>query len=86
MKKSFILIFCTLFFLTSLNSDAEIKREDVLKETSHLNKGILKKAKNSIGNLNPLSYLKKRKKCKVLAERQDTVAEGKKNYKLCMNE
>ena len=43
------------------------------------------KVGNTIDDINPLNYFKKRKKCQARADRQDTVAEGKKQYKRCMD-
>jgi len=50
----------------------------------HGNCTSLEKLKNNITDLNPIDYIEKRKKCKDGADRQDTVAQGKRYYKNCM--
>ena len=42
------------------------------------------KVGNTIDDINPLNYFKKRKKCQARADRADTVAIGKRWYKDCM--
>ena len=39
---------------------------------------------NAIDDLNPLNYFKRRKECQNRADRADTVAQGKRIYKNCM--
>ena len=39
-----------------------------------------------LDDLNPITYFEKRKKCKQVADDQDTVAIGKLRYKECMND
>ena len=43
------------------------------------------KVGNTIDDINPLNYFKKRKKCQAQADRADTVAIGKRWYKDCMS-
>ena len=43
------------------------------------------KVGNTIDDINPLNYFKKRKKCQAQADRADTVAIGKNYYKHCMS-
>ena len=40
---------------------------------------------DTLDNVNPLNYFKKRKKCQAQADRADTVAIGKNYYKHCMS-
>ena len=38
-----------------------------------------------LDDLNPITYFEKRKECKRLADRADTVYAGKRRYKRCMD-
>ena len=43
------------------------------------------KVGNTIDDINPLNYFKKRKKCQAIADNMDTVRIGKIRYKECMD-
>ena len=43
------------------------------------------KVGNTIDDINPLNYFKKRKKCQAIADNMDTVRIGKRRYKECMD-
>ena len=43
------------------------------------------KAESAIDDVNPVKYFKNKKKCQAYADRADTVAQGKKRYKRCMD-
>ena len=50
-------------------------------------KGFFERQWDNLPDLpNPKKYLEKRKKCKQVADDQDTVAIGKLRYKECMND
>ena len=48
-------------------------------------KGFFNSIGDTIDNVNPLNYFKKKKKCQAQADRADTVAIGKNYYKHCMS-
>ena len=47
---------------------------------------MMSKKERMLRKLNPLNYFKKRKECKYYADRQNTVADGKRYYKSCMED
>ena len=47
-------------------------------------KSLFDKAGDALDDINPLNYFEKRKKCQGIADRADTVWEGKIYYKNCM--
>jgi len=78
MKKLLGIIVLSLLFSGSTYSATV---EDIMNgETS-----IWYKVGNTIDDINPLNYFKKRKKCQAQADRADTVAIGKNYYKHCMS-
>ena len=45
---------------------------------------VFEKIELKVKNLNPLDYFEKRKKCLKIKDNSDTVAIGKRRYKICM--
>ena len=102
MKKiSIILGLCILFFIISANNDyshaVKCKKDQILKDgkcqfdyskfvdpDSSYNKK--RKRKKFLKKITGITYFEKRKECKEWADRADTVYNGKKRYKSCMEE
>jgi hypothetical protein len=84
-----ILGFGLLFILIDLVKPTKVEACHfgwILSRDHHSSFELLKcKVKNATDDINPVNYFKNKKKCQARADRQDTVAEGKKQYKRCMD-
>ena len=87
MKKLLgIVVLGLLFISIDLSNPTTVKAvtyEEMMEEA--LGKK-WKKKQSILHKLNPANYFKKRKECKYYADRQNTVAEGKRYYKNCMDD
>ena len=91
MKKLLaIMVLGLLFISIDLSNPTTVKAAKTLEEISKSlgkdKRGWLEKQLDKVPDLNPVNYFEKRKKCKQVADNQDTVAIGKLRYKECMND
>jgi hypothetical protein len=90
MKKLLgIMIFTLLFISIDIIKPAKVEACHfgwILSRDHHSSFELLKcKVKSATDDINPINYFKNKKKCQARADRQDTGAEGKEQYKRCMD-
>ena len=77
-----ILVLGLLFISIDLSNPTTVKA-DTFEEM--MEKARMNKFERMLYDLNPARYLEKRKECKEEADRADTVYDGKRRYKRCMD-
>ena len=86
MKKLLGILVLCLFISIGLSNPTRVEAAKKFEDVYPDKRGWLEKQLDKVPDLNPVNYFEKRKKCKQVADDQDTVAIGKLRYKECMND
>ena len=87
MKKLLgIVVLGLLFISIDLSNPTRVEAAKKFEDVYPDKRGWLEKQLDKVPDLNPVNYFEKRKKCKGVADRADTVHTGKIYYEQCMND
>ena len=82
IRNFLITVFLSSVFLTILSTDSKAYSIECALDRSKCS--LLEKIELKANKLNPMDYFKKRKECLRRKDHADTVAIGKRIYKICM--